>query len=43
MANDLAFATATGLATRDDLARSLSNAVAHMPSSNGDMQYLMME
>ena len=43
MANDLAFATATGLATRDDLARSLSNAVAHMPSSNGDMQYLKME
>jgi hypothetical protein len=43
MANDIAFAPTNGLATRDDLVRSLSNAVANMPASGGDVQYLKME
>lgn len=44
MANDLAFAQTTGLVSRDDLVKSLSNAVAHMPAAaGGDMQYLKME
>lgn len=43
MASELAFASTTGLATRDDLARSLGNAVAHMPAAGGDVSYLKME
>jgi len=43
MANDLAFASTAGLVSRDDLARSLGNAVAHMPAAGGDVQYLKME
>lgn len=43
MANDLTFGGSTGLISRDDLARSLSNASMAMPAVGSDIQYLKMD
>lgn len=43
MANDLTFGGSTGLVSRDDLAKSLSNAAMSMPSVGSDMQFLKMD